>query len=201
MAARAYPQLVLLHGFLDTPATWERVRPALERSFEVIAPPLPQKAGAEAVLDALERVLDDAGFALPHVAGNSLGGYVALKLAERGRARSVVAFAPGGGWAPGDDAYRDLLAYQATLAPAQTPGARAMIEAALEQGWPLDPARVGCPLRIVWGTADELLPWPRAAAKYRAWFPHADWVTLDGVGHYPQLEVPTVTADLIRTSP
>ena len=55
--------------------------------------------------DAVERALDEAGFERAHIAGNSLGGYVALQLAARGRAETVVALAPAGGWA--DDAYRD----------------------------------------------------------------------------------------------
>ena len=55
--------------------------------------------------EAVERAMDDAGFQTAHLVGNSLGGYVALQLAARGRARSVVALAPAGGWAPrGHDA-------------------------------------------------------------------------------------------------
>ena len=54
-------------------------------------------------------------------------------------------------------------------------------------------------MRVVWGTADKLLPWPQAAERYRQdWLPHADWVELDGVGHAPQLEAPLATAELIR---
>ena len=49
--------------------------------------------------DAVERAMDEAGFETAHMVGNSLGGFVALQLAARGRARSVVAFAPAGGWA------------------------------------------------------------------------------------------------------
>jgi pimeloyl-ACP methyl ester carboxylesterase len=64
-------------------------------------------------------------------------------------------------------------------------------------GWPLDPERVTCPVRIVWGTADRILAWPRTAERYRAMFPHADWVELDGVGHGPQLDVPLEAAELI----
>src|SRR5690349_23879550 len=56
-------------------------------------------------------MMDEAGFATAHIAGNSLGGYGALRLAARGRARSVVALAPAGGWSPGDPAARDILAY------------------------------------------------------------------------------------------
>ena len=72
-----------------------------------------------------------------------------------------------------------------------------VVDAARETGWPLDPAQVTCPLRIVWGTQDRVLPWPRAAAGYRASFPQADWVVLDDVGHCPQLDVPAETAALI----
>ena len=49
--------------------------------------------------------MDEAGFETAHIAGNSLGGYVALQLAARGRARSVVALAPAGGWAADDQSF------------------------------------------------------------------------------------------------
>jgi pimeloyl-ACP methyl ester carboxylesterase len=72
-----------------------------------------------------------------------------------------------------------------------------MVEYALGSSYPLDVGSIGCPVRIVWGTADRLLPWPSAAVRYRESLPHADWVELDGVGHLPQLDVPTETAQLI----
>ena len=52
--------------------------------------------------------------------------------------------------------------------------------------------------RAAVGTADRLLPWPRAAARWQAELPHADWIELEGVGHAPQLEAPLETAQLIR---
>ena len=248
----AGPPLVCLHGFTDTWRTWELVLPTLERHHDVLAPTLLGHAGAlpivgdvsDAVLaDAVEQAMDDAGFETAHVVGNSLGGYVALQLAARGRARSVVALAPAGGWGVGDESYRETLAYFASMqellksaaphaaAIAATPegrrqatayitsnfehipadlvahliggaagcdGAGPLIEYALREGWPLDAARIDCPLRIVWGTGDRLLPWPSAAARFRDdWFPQADWVELDGVGHCPQLDVPLEAAQLI----
>jgi pimeloyl-ACP methyl ester carboxylesterase len=71
-----------------------------------------------------------------------------------------------------------------------------MIEFAAASDWPL--GEIHCPLRFVWGTADQLLPWPDAAVRYRTLFPHADWIELDGVGHCPQVDVPLETAELIR---
>jgi pimeloyl-ACP methyl ester carboxylesterase len=52
----------------------------------------------DAFADGLEALLDDLGWERCHVAGNSIGGWLALELARRGRARSVVAIAPAGGW-------------------------------------------------------------------------------------------------------
>jgi pimeloyl-ACP methyl ester carboxylesterase len=96
----------------------------LERHHDVLAVTLARHAGgppiegeiSDAVLaDAVEDAMDEAGFEIAHLVGNSLGGYVALKLASRGRAETVAALAPAGGWARGDESYRDLLGFQATM--------------------------------------------------------------------------------------
>lgn len=243
--------LVCLHGFMDTWRTWDLVLAMLEGRHEVLALTLPGHAGGPstdetsstaAFVDAVERLMDAAGLGLAHLVGNSLGGYVAFQLAARGRAASVVAFAPAGGWASGDISYRELLRMQRELqtqvkaaAPraeefVATPQGRRrvtqvittnfehlpadllahqmlgiasctaavpLIENALSEGWTLDVERITCPVRIVWGTADKLLPWPRAAARYRTELPQADWVLLDEIGHCPQLDVPVEAAQLI----
>ncbi len=116
--------LVCVHGFTDTWRTWELVLPALEREHDVLAPTLAGHAGGPplgvaasngGLADGIERAMDEAEFATAHIVGNSLGGYVAFQLAERGRAESVVALAPAGGWAKGDESYKRLLAYQASM--------------------------------------------------------------------------------------
>ena len=84
------------------------------------------------------------------------------------------------------------------LGAARCDAAVALVDHAARARWTLDAARIACPVRIVWGIDDALLPWPSAAARYRSdWLPHADWVVLDGVGHCPQLDVPLETAQLI----
>jgi len=102
--------VVLLHGFTGHWRHWTPVLAELVARYEVIAPTLsghrggpayPSGIGLEKVADAgdaLERHLDDLGVGTAHVVGNSLGGALALELAKRGRARSVVALSPGGGW-------------------------------------------------------------------------------------------------------
>jgi pimeloyl-ACP methyl ester carboxylesterase len=108
------------------------VLPALEREHDVLAVTLAGHAGgpeldgeiSDAVLaDAVERAMDDAGFETAHMVGNSLGGYVALQLAARGRARTVVALAPAGGWAEGDESYSHTLSLQSSLIEGATAAA------------------------------------------------------------------------------
>jgi pimeloyl-ACP methyl ester carboxylesterase len=244
--------LVLLHGFSDTWRIWELVLPMLERRHDVLAltlpghaggPPLQGEVAAELMPDAVQRAMDEAGFETAHFAGNSLGGFVALQLAARDRARSVVAFAPAGGWPKGDAAYQELLASQARMceqAKATAPhaaaivstldgrrqatrlttvsyehipaellahqmlgtagcaGAPELVEFGMREGFELDAEHIACPVRIVWGTNDVIVPWPQSAVRYRReWLPHADWVELEGVGHCPPLDVPLETAQLI----
>lgn len=100
--------LVLLHGFMSTWRQWRPVLADLVPYFEVVAPTLaghfggPPYDGQENTLsaagDSMERHLDELGVQRGHLVGNSMGGALALELAKRDRALSVVALAPGGGW-------------------------------------------------------------------------------------------------------
>lgn len=101
--------MVLLHGITDTWRAWTRVLPALEAHHAVFAPTLPGHAGGEAfetsvpmtlpaMVDKLERQLDEHGIERAHLVGSSLGGWLSLELAARGRALSVVGVCPAGGW-------------------------------------------------------------------------------------------------------
>jgi pimeloyl-ACP methyl ester carboxylesterase len=100
--------LVLIHGIGHT---WRGFKPMfamLEPHFDVLAVDLPgfgrsaplppgTEPTPEALADAVERELEAAGFGdRVHVAGNSLGGWVALELGRRGRAHTVTAISPAG---------------------------------------------------------------------------------------------------------
>jgi pimeloyl-ACP methyl ester carboxylesterase len=96
----------------------------------------------------------------------------------------------------GSDLPPDLVEHT-MLGVAACPGAERLLDAAADADWSLPAAWITCPVRIVWGTEDRLLPWPAAAARLRAQLPQADWVELDGAGHCPQLELPLPTAELV----
>ncbi len=104
--------LVLVHGFTATWRCWLPVADRLAQRFDVIAPtlhghdggpPVPHPAHSiEQAADHFEQLLDDIGVGVAHLAGNSMGGALSLEMAKRGRARSVVAISPGGGWRADD---------------------------------------------------------------------------------------------------
>src|ERR1051326_2073791 len=88
--------LVLLHGLGSSRRAWDPVLPALTTRFDVIAVDLPgfgdsaplneraigerSEVSPAALAQSVADLLDDLGISLPHLAGNSLGGWVALEL-------------------------------------------------------------------------------------------------------------------------
>ncbi len=101
--------LVLVHGVTHRRQAWYPVVEELAEDREVIlvdlpghgaSPPLP--ADGRPVTDLLReqfrQFLADEGLVRPHVAGNSLGGLVALVAGAEGDARSVTALSPAGFW-------------------------------------------------------------------------------------------------------
>jgi pimeloyl-ACP methyl ester carboxylesterase len=99
--------LVLVHGIGHTWRGWRPMLPLLEERFDVLAPDLPgfghspplpegELSSPKRLADAVEEAMDDAGFETAHISGNSLGGWIALELARRGRARTCVPISPAG---------------------------------------------------------------------------------------------------------
>jgi len=108
--------LVLLHGIGHRWQAWAPVLDLLSEQHDVIAvdlpgfgksPLLPEGRGYDisSAVDALADIFDDLGLDHPHVAGNSLGGVLALEAASRGLVASATALAPAGFWSPRDRAY------------------------------------------------------------------------------------------------
>jgi pimeloyl-ACP methyl ester carboxylesterase len=97
--------LLLLHGWGSSRRDFAAVLPALSERFDVLNVDLPGAGRSRhldvrptvaAITDAVERTLDAQDVGRVHVLGNSLGARVALELAVRGRALSVVSIAPSG---------------------------------------------------------------------------------------------------------
>jgi pimeloyl-ACP methyl ester carboxylesterase len=104
--------IVLIHGAGG--ASWRDFAPLiphLEGVRETVALRIPGSYEAEEIpddadltmagfTDRLETKLDELGLEQPDIVGDSTGGWLALELARRGRARAVVAISPSGMWSP-----------------------------------------------------------------------------------------------------
>ncbi len=88
---------------------WEPVIERLAAERDVIAVDLPgfgaspplangANAGPQELAGAVARLLDELGIDRAHMAGNSLGGWVALELGRVGRALSVTSLCSAGFW-------------------------------------------------------------------------------------------------------
>jgi pimeloyl-ACP methyl ester carboxylesterase len=99
--------LVLIHPLGAELVVWEPVMERLARDRDVIAVDLPgfgQSPGLDRtptprmLAGTVAELMDELGLSRAHVAGNSLGGWVALELAKAGRALSVAGLCTAGLW-------------------------------------------------------------------------------------------------------
>jgi pimeloyl-ACP methyl ester carboxylesterase len=86
---------------------WQPVLGRLQEVREIIAADLPgfgkspmpppgTPAGVASLVGLVCEFLEGLGLEAPHLAGNSLGGWIALELAKLGRARTVTVLSPAG---------------------------------------------------------------------------------------------------------
>jgi pimeloyl-ACP methyl ester carboxylesterase len=98
-----------MHGIGHRRQAWDAVLDRLTPHRDVIAVDLPGHGesppldiGRRSAIEALDAemtgLLDQLGLDRPHLAGNSLGGRIALDAGALGRAASVTALSPAGFW-------------------------------------------------------------------------------------------------------
>jgi pimeloyl-ACP methyl ester carboxylesterase len=254
------PGIVLLHGWGDSADTW---RPLLAElglcGRRAIAVDLPGFGEATrlrkgAILPQLDEfvaaLVREWGGGEPVIlAGNSLGGCVALRLAERAddlALAGVVPVAPAGLEMPGwfDVVERDPIIRRLLDIPIPVPGAlvrslvggaykqlafsnpqaaqrqvvdafaahhgsRRHAAALLESGRqllpelataPFDLAAVACPVLLVWGTRDRMVPHTGARVVLDA-LPATRVELIEGCGHCPQLEATGALLELLLEFP
>jgi len=101
--------LLLLHGLGASTRVWDPVIDLLEPERQVLvldmpgfgkAAPLPRETEPTAanLAAAVHGRCEELGIDRPHVAGNSLGGWVALEMGRAHQAASVTALSPAGLW-------------------------------------------------------------------------------------------------------
>ncbi len=130
LSAAGGEPLLLIHGLGAHAGVWDPVVDLLAAEREVIvldmpgfgaAPPLPPEIEPTAanIAAALRERCLELGVERPHVAGNSLGGWVGLEMGRAGWAASVTAISPAGLWrAPLGERTGDTRRWARRLRPA-----------------------------------------------------------------------------------
>lgn len=230
------PPMVFLHGLGSAGAAFggvaARVRPHVRR---IVIPELPGHGFSargertmtpeillEAVVAAIDHVLDEPAI----IYGNSLGGALAIKYAlhRPERVRALVLVSPAGAVLPDADWQALVAAFDVTspraarrfleklyhrppwflplLARAfpdllSRPVVREILASATMEHSPTpeELRSLAMPILLLWGRSEKLLP-ASALAYFRAHLPaHAVVEEPEGFGHTPQVEVPARVAE------
>jgi pimeloyl-ACP methyl ester carboxylesterase len=108
--------LVLVHGLGSRWQVWSAVLDRLAAEDDVTAVDLPgfgdssplapgTPSNVHTLTDALAAFLAAQGIDRPHVAGNSMGGWIALELGKRDLVTSAIAISPAGFWTDREAAF------------------------------------------------------------------------------------------------
>jgi pimeloyl-ACP methyl ester carboxylesterase len=103
------PTLLLIHGIGSRRQIWDPVLPLLAEERDVVrvdlpgfgeSSPLPEGGDVSpgGLADVVAKFCAELDLERPHVAGNSLGGWIALELARTGHAASATGINPAGLW-------------------------------------------------------------------------------------------------------
>jgi len=248
LSAGVGPPLLLLHDLFFSSRSWERVLPALAARWWVIAVDLPGFGESdrpaqypytvESFAHTMTTLLDALGVSQVSLLGHSLGGAVALRLADQlpERVQRAVAVSP---LLPplalplegrlvmlpvvGEFVFHNLfsrrdlarfLRREVYLDPAlpeeealqfywerlNRPGGREAAYRTLEalaHPHPEAPEpRARCPVRLIWGAQDRLVPRARLE-QLAAALPAAQLAMLEGAAHAPMEERPEAFCELV----
>ncbi|MEV6105598.1 alpha/beta fold hydrolase [Streptomyces sp. NPDC051940] len=198
--------LVLLHGIGHRRQAWEPVIERLAAEREVILVDLPGHGGSgrfrpggrpplDAMRAQLTEFMAEQKLDRPHIAGNSLGGWIALDIAAAGGARSVTALSPAGFWSSYVDvSYTGVLftvmqASAALVAPIAPQMVRSAFGRWVLMGWiaakpsRLSPERALGDFRAFRRAAGTVFRFLRAGGKFKGGVPAGVPVSIAWAGH------------------
>ncbi|BDU77531.1 alpha/beta fold hydrolase [Mesoterricola sediminis] len=229
------PVLVLLHGAGDQAGTWSRVAPELLEGRTLILPDLAghgDSAPAEGPIDTsavyhgLEAILaSELKGRKAVVAGNSLGAWMAMVLADRHPDWVERVIAINGGPLIGTSSVRLLPRTREeareAFAALRDPGSPAVPDAVLDEmvrdaptsplarfastaatmlPWVMDEAKLRTfqtPVTLVWGVSDRMMDLAYADRMLQA-LPGARLIRIEGCGHVPHQESPARFLEAFR---
>jgi pimeloyl-ACP methyl ester carboxylesterase len=205
------PPLILLHGLSGSGRWWSRNVPVFSRSFRTYTVDLPGFGESRGVRwsrldDIADRLADwlvDEGLPQAHVAGHSLGGAVAARLAARHPDRIDRLVLVDAAIRPQGTRHIARPAHVVRTNSRGSPGfapllmrdlvrshPRSFVAAtvdALQTDWEPHLRRIDAPTLVIWGERDAITP-IALGHQIAAVVPGARLITLAGAGHNPMWE-------------
>jgi 2-hydroxy-6-oxonona-2,4-dienedioate hydrolase len=220
----ATPSVLLLHGMFGKPENWHACAEHLSPRWMVMTPALPifelplDEVGVDALVEHVRSLLDSEAIDRAVIAGNSLGGHVALRLALRDPHRvaalvltgssglmergldGAVPRRPSRDWLRvkiGEVFYDDSYVTDALIDevhaivcdPRRARHLLLMAKSAKRDNLRDVLPHVRCPVLLVWG-ADDIITPPEVAHKFCTGLPEAELRFINRCGHAPMMEQP-----------
>jgi len=216
--------VVLLHGMFGSPENWRACANELSKSFRVIVPKLPlfdaplEADALNALVNFVRAQMDALGITRAIVAGNSLGGHVAARLAlqDPGRVSALVLTGSSGlfeksvatnvqrrpsrEWLRAKTAevffdprhMTDEMVDEVESIVRSPRGVLRLLQlakAAKRDSLRAFLPRVHCPTLLVWGAEDQITS-PTTAFEFHDLLPRSELFFLRQCGHAPMIEQP-----------
>jgi pimeloyl-ACP methyl ester carboxylesterase len=226
------PVLLLLHGMFGGSGDWRACEAHLARQWRVITPDLPvfdlprDETGIHSLVDYVEDLLDREMADHAVIAGNSLGGHVALSMALRSpqRVAGLVLTGSSGLFKRGFESHvprrpskewvRNRIlnvffeerhvssrlvdeVYDTVTDSALVWKIVRMAKSVKHENLAKILHRVCCPVLLVWGKNDLVTP-PATAHEFKERIPQAELHFIDRCGHSPNIEQPEVLSQLVE---
>ncbi|HUL54676.1 MAG TPA: alpha/beta fold hydrolase [Opitutaceae bacterium] len=226
------PVLLLLHGMFGRSGDWGTCAARLAAHWRVLAPDLPvldlprERTGVHSLVDHVESFMDREQVDRAVIAGNSLGGHVALGLALRNPRRvaalilagssglfrrgfeNAVPRRPSREWV--DQKIREVFfedrhvtrqlvdeVYETVNNAQLIMKAIRMARSAKHENLGGNLHHVCCPVLLVWGSEDRITP-PATAREFKEHIPQAELHFIPRCGHAPNIERPDALSQIVE---
>jgi len=220
------PEIMLLHGMFVGAESWEACGTSLQKNWPVYAPELPildvpcKQVGLTSLVDYIKCTLDDKEIDRIVLAGNSLGGHVALKVAlahpERVAGLVLVGSSGTNQLAPHrpsrewvrvkmKEVFFDEVhvteslvgkVHETLSSPLQMRKVVRMAGSAKRDNVRDELSNLSCPVMLIWGADDQITPL-EMAFEFKKRLPHAEMELIEQCGHAPNIERPQEVATIM----
>jgi pimeloyl-ACP methyl ester carboxylesterase len=211
---KGYP-LIFLHGFGGTGNTWLKIEPLLDAGIRPILvdllghghsdkPEIDYRITQQA--EAIKSLIEDLDLENFSIAGNSYGGWIALKFASTIINPDMIFLVDSAGISPtpGEQGIKTAGDFIDSILKVRNYKNRDALETIMKNNAREDEkitydelAAIRCPTTVIWGRDDRVIPL-EYGERLNAGIKGSQLIVIDGAGHTPQIDRPVEFANIIN---